>query len=470
MEYILTLQQHVRNRSNMFVVRDAKTLATTHQFPITSLQRPLSLQVLDNQHLAVGFSTTRPFHYEFIDETGKVYNKLELDVDKCWILENGLIVEVVGKQTIVKQVMPEFKQPSIVQIYDFAFNWVGQLSDNVLVAQKCDHMSTLCVLELSSSISKWEIPIFVTNLVLVKCMLYGTTLCGDYVFKMCLANVATQGIIRTECVPIVIPRRKSNNIRLTYVNDQFMLYENDQKQHSVIHLVDWTKHCSIWNAQHIMVMTTSQKGWFVYWNRETNFYHRLVCGCSVSKPLPMLTGPPSKSLFQITSDDMLLFYTDKLLHQVNVETLEKGIAQEITRNVLFMATSLCTYTTKLATVQEDRSEQLTSILITVEPPVEPSASLSVEPLVLPSVEPSISLPTSPTVEPPVEPSVSISVQPSASPTASLPTSLTVETPTSLTVETNVIIPVDKATQTVTPAVTPVGQVEVVPASTTCSIM
>src|SRR5690242_18047655 len=129
--FLVNTQPHVRNGSYRIIVRDLHKNVIVNQFPGAQLMRPLTMKVLENNHLVIGYSTVRPFHYDFIDSEGQLYNKLEMDADKCWVLSNGWVVEVMGKQTIVKQVLPEFKAPRIIQIYPFAANWVDKLNENM---------------------------------------------------------------------------------------------------------------------------------------------------------------------------------------------------------------------------------------------------------------------------------------------------------------------------------------------------
>jgi hypothetical protein len=347
MAFLVNTQPHVRNGSYKIIVRDLhKNGLTVNQLSGERSMRPQMMKVLENKHLVIGYSNVRPYHYDFIDCEGKVYNKLELDADKCWVLDNGWVVEVMGKQTIVKQVLPEMKQPRVIQIYPFAANWVDKLNDNMLVAQKCDPVSTLCVLDLSSPIPKSETPIFATHLYLHGHMLYGTTSRGESVFQFCVMNLVENKVLHMKSTSLVIPHHKTKKITLTSINDRYLYYENEQKQGSVVHLIDWTKSESIWNnTQSITLVATSPDGRFVY--EDSGTFHLMTCGCSVSKPLTKLSGLKPKGMSQFTENGVFVFHGEKKILTMDV-TNDTILSQyDVARHICdLMVLSSCDYKTK----------------------------------------------------------------------------------------------------------------------------
>lgn len=426
-EFLVNTQPHIRNGSFSVIVRDLNKNVIVNRFQGDRLMRPQTMQVLDDGHLVIGYSLVRPFYFDFIDTEGRVYNKLELDADKCWILSNGLVVEVVGKQTIVKQVLPDFKAPHVVQVYQFAANWVDMLDKNVLVAQKCDPVSTLCFLDLTSNVIRREFPIFVTHLYLNQCILYGTNPHGEFVMRICLANAMEHGFLRSECVYVAVPKRKSNDISLVSINDRYMIYRNDQKLNSTLHLIDWVKRESIWsNVQDIRVVATSPVGSFVYCDQSTNTYFHISCGCSVSKPLPMLTGLKAKGLSKFMSDGKFVFHGEKRILVVDIASSTVLAQYDLTRHICdLMTVSKCDYKVK---PKPDEQEIADMQQLVVSPPVvvPPSAVVSPSVVVPPSA---VVVEASVVVPPPVVVEASAIVPPPVvvSPSVVIPPPVVVET-------------------------------------------
>ncbi len=342
MEYLVNTQPHARNGTFRIIVRDLQKNVIVNQLAGGQVQKPQTLQVLDNGSLVVGYSKVRPWRFDFMNQEGELFNTVESDSDKCYVLRNGLVVEVMGvsersKQTVVKQVLPEFKTPRIVQVYDFAVQWIDLFDTDILVAQKD---AQLYVLSLLTSQPEIVLPMNLVALQLENQTLMGSTPQGDYVQRVHLQNLIQNGFTRTETVPIQVKRYKHNDIKLIPINARYSLYMNHQKHSvrdvgsSVYYLVDWQKRQTIWHtSQDISVVATSSDGLLVYCDNDTCSYHLLVCGSSLAVPIPLLSGLKPKGQSQFTSTGMFVFHGEKKIVVMDIETSTVHQQFDVTRHV-----------------------------------------------------------------------------------------------------------------------------------------
>lgn len=344
-EYLVNTQPHARNGTFRIIVRDLEKNVIVNQLPGAQVQKPQSIQILDNGHLVVGYSKVRPWRFDFMSAEGELYNTIESDSDKCWVLKNGLLVEVMTggernekcKQTVVKQVLPEFKAPRVVQVYDMAVQWIDLFDIDLLVAHKD---ATLFLLHLATSTPEIVLPLNLVALQLHDQTLTGVTPQGDYVQKVHLHNLIQNGFTRTETVPILVKRYKHNDIRLVHINQRYSLYINHQKHSirdvglSMYYLVDWVKRQTIWHtSQDISVVATSSDGLIVYCDNDSYSYHLLVCGSSLVIPIPILSGLKPKGQSQFTSAGMFVFHGEKKIVVMDIETSTVLQQFDVTRHV-----------------------------------------------------------------------------------------------------------------------------------------
>jgi hypothetical protein len=388
MEHVVSTKPHIRNGTYQVIVRNVERNEIVRKFQGPQLMRPKTMQVLNNGHLVIGYSSIRPFYFDYINDEGQVYNKLELDADKCWILKNGLLVEVVGRQTIVKQILPHFKSPRLVQLYNFPVQWVELFepsgrsdrsgTSDMLIAQRCDTVSLLSLLSLASSTPLDEIPIFITNLVLDTTnhsILYGTTIQSDYVLRIHLDNLYENGFTRTESTALTIPRRKCNLVTLTPINDRYTLFRTDQKSHSrdtgstsYIYLIDWTKRQSIWSSsQDISIVAVSgasassvsgASAHFVYCDNESHMYHYMTCGCSVSTPIALLSGLKPKGPSRFMSNGAFVFHGEKRTMVIDIPNSTVLVQYDSNLHGDLMTLSKCDYRPKPKPEELDALAQL----------------------------------------------------------------------------------------------------------------
>lgn len=353
-EFLVNTQPHARNGTFRIIVRDLEKNVIVNQLHGGQVQKPQTMQILENGHLVIGYSHVRPWRFDFMTHEGEPYNTVETDSDKCMVLPNGLFVEIISsaKQTIVKQIPHEHKSPHIVQIYDFAAQWIDLLDGtDRLVAQKD---GSLFVLHLGTSIPEFVLPLHLTNLVLENRTLMGTTPQGDFVQKVHLHNLIDNGFTRTETTPILVKKYKHNDIKLIPINARYTLYVNHQKHSmrdvgsSVFFLVDWNKRQTIWHtSQDITVVATSSDAYFVYCDNNSFGYHFMVCGSSLAIPIPLLTGLKPKGMSRFTSSGMFVFHGEKKIVVMDIETSTVLQQFDVTRHVCdLMALSKWNYKPK----------------------------------------------------------------------------------------------------------------------------
>lgn len=489
-EYLVNTQPHARNKTYRIIVRDLTRNVTVNQIIGGQVKRPWSIQVLQNGHLVIGYSLVRPFDYDFYNDEGQLYNHMESDCDKCWILKNGLMVEVAGKQTIVKQVMPEFKPPRIIQIYDLAAQWVDWLgsANDLLVAHTFmseRSVGHLHMLRLDSSHIETTMPVCITNVQLRDQTLYGTTPGGDYAQCIDLQNWYTNGFVRTTTTPVGVRRQKLNDIKLKYINDQFMIYKNAQKQHvrdvesTSFYLIDWKKRETIWHTQQdIDVIATSQNdsrgAYFVYHDVDACAYFLLVCGSSVVTPIPLLTNLKPKGESRFLSNGTFVFHGEKRIVVLDIDSSTILAQYDVSRHACdLMTLSRFDYKTKTKPVEVDIDD--TKHAAEIQAMVEQSE--------IPPPPPPLLEPTTPIVieqSPPPQPPTPILAAPLAQPDCKKPETAvqSVVVPPMDTPKTIESLPVDPVSSThvvppvaVVPTDAPKPSTEPAPVpASACSIM
>ncbi len=370
-EFLVNTQPHARNGTYRIIVRDLVKNVIVQQLAGGQIMRPQTMQVLNNGHLVIGYSKVRPFHFDFMNDEGEVYNRIESDSDKCWVLKNGLLVETMAKQTVVKQILPEFKSPRVVQLYDMAFQWVELFDNDLLVAHRTDSVSLLYILHLSTPVPEIVLPIHISNLQLRGQTIIGTTPHGDFVQRIHLHNLIQNGFTRIETAPIPVKRYKHNDIKLKDINDRYTMYANHQKHSmrdvgsSVYYLVDWKKRETIWHtSQDISIVATSPDGgstssaYFVYCDNETNSYHFMVCGSSLAVPIPLLTGMKPKGDSRFMSNGTFVFHGEKRIIVLDIETSTIIAQYDVTRHTCdLMALSKWNYKPKTKPVEVSLGEE-----------------------------------------------------------------------------------------------------------------
>ena len=382
-EFLVNTQPHARNKTYRIVVRDLTKNVIVNQLAGAQVKRPWSMQVLTNGHLVIGYSLVRPFDFDFINDEGELYNRIESDSDKCFVLTNGLLVEVAGKQTIVKQVLPDFKQPRIVQVFDLAPQWVDVLDVDCLLAHTWlsdRNIGHLHVLRLSSKDIELSVPTTMANIVLKGNVAFGTTPGGDFVERLDLTNWVDSGITRTTTTPISVRRQKHNAIQLTLVNDTFLLYRNAQKQQAqnvesvTCHLIDWKKRQSIWSTtQSIRIIATSPRGLFVYFDEDSLSYFMLVCGSSVAIPIPALNHQKPKGTSCFLSNGTFVFHGEKRITVLDVDVATVLAQYDTSRHVCdLMSVSRHNYKARivpeLSTEDAKHADEIQAMILSTSAP------------------------------------------------------------------------------------------------------